>query len=579
MTHFYDEQQPPGQQYGPASNPPPAQPPLRRSSGRQESEYGRQHRASRSSGDNAPQQAPGQFATPPPQRPQEPMILTSQPYAQEQVTLPAYTPPAQAEAPVENAQSAITPQARGAVLRSSHAGGALDNPTDFALTAGAIFMIVAVLVAFFVLLSVLHSPLADPQLLARLLIGAILYAGCVFAGILWGRYQSNTQAIQDNVSLRQDNERLRTERDAARGEARALRAAASSRSSGPAYPAGPNDYSYGRSSLISEPEQIKQQQPLARIYDVARDPEGYTEQEQRTFPHEKTLPNNGMTIKLAQGWQAIGASRRGYGHSYEGKFREDDFNIVQYQLPGLELLLVAIADGVSSRANSRHGARAAVLGATKNIDSRLLMTLATALTRRGAQPDYQTAAQDILIHCLHMARQAVEGKAQRLHLAVDELQSTLMVFLVVPLAQQQLLVASAQVGDGVLFALQPQRGSAPRDQWSYLQRPQIQTFGNEVQPFMTTGPEFWTQYLQVAILEGVSFLMGMTDGTADDIEPPVVRTTQTPELDPFFYIDDFYKRISIDAVQTQRPAAELVKFLSYKKKGSTDDRTVVCLYR
>ena len=59
----------------------------------------------------------------------------------------------------------------------------------------------------------------------------------------------------------------------------------------------------------------------------------------------------------------MGASRRGYGH-YDGKYREDDFAIRLFHFPELKrsVALIAIADGVSAKENSRLGAQAAVEG-------------------------------------------------------------------------------------------------------------------------------------------------------------------------------------------------------------------------
>src|SRR6266566_5763712 len=71
---------------------------------------------------------------------------------------------------------------------------------------------------------------------------------------------------------------------------------------------------------------------------------------------------------------------------------------------------------------------------------------------------------------------------------------------------------------------------------------------------------------------------GMTDGTADDIEPPRA-TRENPTPDQFVYVHDFYSRIVLPTFTAPQPGEELVKLLAYQKKTSHDDRTVVCLYR
>lgn len=588
MPQNQDEQPYPGQQqYGSGPGAP------QRSSG--DSERGRQYppkpagpyapqpSPARSAGTYPPHHMPGAAGPYPPQQPPLAGGSYAQPPAPRQQS-PAPAPPPLPQRPPEQlflgAPPRVEPQPEaGQVVRHARArstAAALFNGSpeaeeamgmaDYALIAVVIFLLIAVIVVFLVLW---HGLFSDPGNLTRLLIGAILYAGCVFGGYLWGRYQADTEAKRENVVLRQNIDLLQGQLDMTRHELRSLRAAAGAQQ--PHNQSSSRDYQSGRGPAVIAPKPIEQQQPVARIYDVERDPEGYSEQDRVDFPHLKIIPPDGSALRLASGWQAVGASRRGYAHSYEGSYREDDFNIISQQ----GIALVAIADGVSSKSSSRFGARAAVLGATASAD---LSMLAQALNRRRGQADYENIARTILLNSLQSAYGSVEQRARARNLSVDDLQSTLLVFLAAPLAAGGLLIASVQVGDGALFALEPEHGTAPRDQWSFLQQPQIQASGNEVQPFMTSSRDMWEQVMSVRLLDNPAAIMGMTDGTADDIEPPP-RTTQNPDADPFFLVHDFYKHIQADALSNGQPGAGLLKFLSYKKKGSADDRTVVCLYR
>ncbi|HVB61379.1 MAG TPA: protein phosphatase 2C domain-containing protein [Ktedonobacteraceae bacterium] len=588
MPQNQDEQPYPGQQYGPGAP--------QRSSG--DSERGRQHPPKpagpyapqpppgRSAGTYPPQQTPGapgpyppqppvgaRFSAPGGSDPQQPSpALVTPPRPQrppDQLFLgapPRVEPPPEARQVVRHARARST---ASALFNVSPGAEEPIGTIDYALVATVVFLLIAVIV---VLLVLFGKSIQPPGTLTRLLIGAILYAGCVFGGYLWGRYQADTETRRENMALRQNIDLLQDQLDKSRHEVRSLRAAAGSQQ--PYTQGASRDYQPGRGPAIVAPRQIEQQQPVERIYDKMRDPEGYSEQDKVEFPHEKAIPPGGGALELASGWKVIGASRRGYAHSYQGSYREDDFNIVSQQ----GMALVAIADGVSSKSSSRFGARAAVLGATVSADQQLFLMLAQALNRHRRQPDYENIARTILFNSLQSAYASVEQQARARNLAVDDLQSTLLVFLAAPLAAGGLLVASVQVGDGAIFALEPDHGSAPRDQWSFLQQPQIQAAGNEVQPFMTSSRDMWEQVMQVKLLDNPAAVMGMTDGTADDIEPPP-RTAQNPDADPFFLVNDFYKHIQADALSNGLPGAGLLKFLSYKKKGSADDRTVVCLYR
>lgn len=536
----------------------------------------------RSAGTYPPQHTPGAAGPYPPQPSLAPGGSYPQQAAPRQHSPAPVTPPRAPDQLVLGAPPRIEPPPEAApVVRRSRPrsptavffnapqeGEEALGMIDYALIAGVIFLLVAVIIVLIVIFSEFSKPIVDPQIITRLLIGIVLYAGCVFGGYLWGRYQADTEAKRENAVLRQNIDMRQNELDRLRNEVRSLRAAAGAQQ---AYQQNaPRDYQSGRGPAVVAPRQIERQQPVARIYDQEIDPDGYSEQDRRDFPHEKIIPSDGSALDVAGGWRVVGGSRRGYGHAYGGSYREDDFNIVSQQ----GVVLVAIADGVSSKVASRFGAQAAVLGATRFAEAATFMQ---ELSSRRGKPDCENIARKILFRSLDSASASVQQQAQTRNLAVDDLQSTLLIFLAAPLSQRRLLVASVQVGDGALFACEPEHGHAPRDQWSFLQHPQIQASGNEVQPFMTSSPDMWEQVMSVRLLDNPAVIMGMTDGTADDIEPP--RPTQNLDADPFFLVDDFYKHIQADALHSGQPGAGLLKFLSYKKKGSTDDRTVVCLYR
>jgi hypothetical protein len=333
--------------------------------------------------------------------------------------------------------------------------------------------------------------------------------------------------------------------------------------------------------VVKSPEQIGRIQPQQSIYDITREPPDFNEHEQREHPHEKFYPERGKSWTLRSGWNIIGASRRGYGHSFEGKYREDDFEIrhtrADTQSTQPDMVMVAIADGVSSKPYSRRGARAAVQGAISISGTSVqLQELRKSIGKQAPSNVWQNVAFNVLIESLHAAHAFVEQQANYHRISVDDMHSTLMVYLAIPV-EQRLFVASVQVGDGALFAMQP-GGATPRERWQWLQQPQIQATGNEVQPFMRTGPEVWQQYLRADLLDHPSFIMGMTDGTADDIESPR-PTPEVPNPDPFYFVDDFYQHIMKAVTNVPQPAEGLLKFLDYQKKQSFDDRTVVCLYR
>ena len=551
---------------------------------------------------NKPQQKPKAFYPHPPmaqtfnnQPEQKPIKLPSpsgQQPGQRQVDVESIETQRQAEPPYGANLVAGGAEGTGmAVLQAQRTAGQQEQfgTFEYFLVGIVVVLIIAIIAAVISFFMYFSKQSFNPADLVRLFLELIIYALCVFAGVLWGRHQLDTASKRESEQLRMDvsrfqadNNRLRNERGnlqnqlySAQSELAAMRKVPPPTPPSGRVPSGPLP------RVVKSPEQIGRIQPQQSIYDVVLEPPDFNEYEQREHPHEKFYPERGKSWTLRSGWNIIGASRRGYGHAYEGKYREDDFEIrhtrTDTQSTQPDMVMVAIADGVSSKPYSRRGARAAVQGAISISGTSVqLQELRKAIGKQAPFNVWQNAAFNALIESLHAAHAFVEQQAKYHRISVDDMHSTLMVYLAIPI-EQRLFVASVQVGDGALFAMRP-GGATPRERWQWLQQPQIQATGNEVQPFMRTGPDMWQHYLRADLLDNPSFIMGMTDGTADDIEEPR-PTSEVPNPDPFYYVDDFYQHIMKAVTNAPQPAEGLLKFLDYQKKQSFDDRTVVCLYR
>lgn len=453
--------------------------------------------------------------------------------------------------------------------RSKQSDGATLEAGDFVLLGVCFFLLVACIWVVFALIIPKITQGASPRLSFSLVLTVLLYLLCVGAGWLWGRYQSQTIVQRENLELKEQLRQMKQTIDRLESERYALQA--QMRVAQPAAPARTSLSGTSQAYRAALPTTSKP--PAPSLYESAREPEDTSDLQEH--PHEKIFPARNEANSLRFGWHVIGASRRGFGHAYEGKYREDDFSVQFYGLPGQQpaMALIAIADGVSSKHLSRRGARAAVLGAT-GLPEKYIQNLRYLLGQGVEEDLLRKETFTILMNALAAARRRVEERAAQSRATVDDLQSTLLVFLTVPLDEHRLFVASTQIGDGALFVLQQQQ----QERWKFIQQPQIQSVGNEVYPFMRSTQDEWEKYFRAGTVAQARYLMGMTDGTADDIEPPPA-THENPEPDPFALVHDFYQRIVLPTYSRQYPAEELLKLLAYRKKASHDDRTVVCVYQ
>lgn len=329
------------------------------------------------------------------------------------------------------------------------------------------------------------------------------------------------------------------------------------------------------------PDENLRPQPEPRSIEMARqpvDPPDYDPKARPYEAHEKYYPTNGSSSHLGFGWHIIGASRRGYGH-YNGKYREDDFAVRIFPLPQSNTCrpaLAAIADGMGSKTYSRIGAHAAVEGATQTKDIEQDIAKLVRYFRReyldihspAWNEDVAAVAWQILSNAIRSAQLRVLACAEEYKISQDDLHSTLMLFLAFPLSKQHLFVAAHQIGDGVLFKMQA------GERWNWLLGAQIQAAGNEVQPLLKSDEDTWKSFFRWEILDNGACVMGVTDGIADDIEPP-----RDPQANPFEPVNTFYRKRVLPVFAASEPARQLVEAIGYHQRQSFDDRTLICIYR
>lgn len=331
-----------------------------------------------------------------------------------------------------------------------------------------------------------------------------------------------------------------------------------------------------------------------------RDPDQY-ERERTEHPHF-----HAEWETLGSRWSIAAVSSRGTAHR-NGKYRDDDFAIRLFQqrtpsassrfpkmLPGSKpaqsdgapyAALIAIADGLGSREFSRRGARAATQGAV-SVSEDHVRELCALLEQGAPLERLHVRGRETLRVAFDAAARAVEKRAKDDRLSVELLHSTLIIILAIPHPKNadQMILITSQVGDGAVYTVD-WTAQAPHVQWNWLLKPQVESTGTQVTPFMTRyegDPERLLTEMAPIQPEPLTCLLAMTDGAADSLIP----YNPDAEGGDFAYIQPFYADVcAILRESAQQKASE--RAVAYRRRmvevfntklGSDDDITLVCLF-
>ncbi|MBM3299187.1 MAG: protein phosphatase 2C domain-containing protein [Deltaproteobacteria bacterium] len=248
-------------------------------------------------------------------------------------------------------------------------------------------------------------------------------------------------------------------------------------------------------------------------------------------------------------WLLFGASRRGRSHAHAGTYREDAFAITSSPM-GEEphWWALAVADGAGSCRLSRVGAGRAVREVTTNLGR-------PESLKSGPEKRFRGAVLNTL--------GALEREARLRSCDIKDLSCTLLVlFWVEDPECRGGTVFTFQAGDGLIVSTDQQ------GRFHSLAAQDGESFAGTTHFF--TGQHVWDtwdcRFANIRVLESPFGFLAMSDGVSDDLVPydangPII----VKEL----------SRI----LKRQDPGAELVDLLGYEKRGSFDDRTLVCAFR
>jgi hypothetical protein len=287
-----------------------------------------------------------------------------------------------------------------------------------------------------------------------------------------------------------------------------------------------------------------------------------------SVPHQQW-----QQVRCNATWTLLAASVRGRLHAHQALWRDDAF---AWAAAG-EWTCLAVADGAGSAPLARVGARLASEEGARS--------LAAVLAGWRPQPgaDGVPTQEDLhrlraaLTGAARQARDAIDAEAGKRGCPARDFSTTCLLLAHIPFAGAD-LVGALQVGDGAI-GLYTGSGAC-----RVLGEADHGAYSSETRFLTTPGiDEELEQRTAFALPQGLLALAMMTDGVADDFFPEAERLLALFEGDPALDLETPQGRplrgVLYDALADPRQGEALAEWLQYQKRGSSDDRTLLLLYR
>lgn len=274
-------------------------------------------------------------------------------------------------------------------------------------------------------------------------------------------------------------------------------------------------------------------------------------------------------------WNVVSASVRGKLHAHKALWRDDAFAVDWVD----NWTIMAVADGAGSANLSRVGSSVACNSAVSSLK---LLLEDFVLSHRGSDAPSEGDLERLrafLVHATSEGQNALVREAHKRQCSLKNLSTTLLLAVHVPWEEKD-LVASIQVGDGAI-GVYTEDGTC-----TILGIADHGEFSSET-VFLTSATDLAKKPLNQRVLftikQNVGCIAIMSDGVADDLFPEEKRLIalfngnpieglRTREGDPVL-------GVMHNVVKYPRDGEALEEWLRYEKKGSSDDRTLILMYR
>ena len=277
-------------------------------------------------------------------------------------------------------------------------------------------------------------------------------------------------------------------------------------------------------------------------------------------PHEECV-----FVRREGPWRLLAASVRGKYHAHAGLWRDDAF---AWGSAGPWTVLV-VADGAGSAPLSRVASAVACAEGVRALKEK------TADLPPG--PEAAERLRAALAAAVIRAREAVRSEAEKRGRPEREFHTTCLL-VVHAAAPEADVVAALQVGDGAV-GLYHDDGTC-----MILGEADHGTYASETR-FLTTPriDEGLERRAVVAVRAGVRAVAVMTDGVADDFFPEKTRLAELFGADAVRGLAAARggptPGVLRGPARDPREGQALVEWLRYEKRGSSDDRTLILLFR
>jgi len=297
-------------------------------------------------------------------------------------------------------------------------------------------------------------------------------------------------------------------------------------------------------------------------------------------PPESTDPTLHQVWKLSrrhEAWTLVGASVRGRLHAHNALWRDDAFT-----WNGVDAwTCIAVADGAGSAPLSRVGAATACTEGVRALSTGLAGW--QPAVENGGLPS-QDALRQLRTNLVDAGRQALAGiraQAAQRGRSLRDFHTTYLLVAHTPLGDAD-LIGALQVGDGAI-AMYTDSGEC-----RILGDADHGAYSSETRFLTTPGiEEEFEGRTAFALPRGLRAVALMTDGVADDFFPEAQRLIDLFEGDPIADLKTpgdapagpGVRGLCRGLLAAPGDGRALADWLQYEKRGSSDDRTLVLLYR